>query len=724
LARDRANKELHMDGTAIGIDLGSAASSMAWATSEGQVQVICNAEGDPTTPSAIDFSQSPPIVGKPAWKRRLTGAPEVVTLFRRWMGTGQVHRFGDHDWTAVDMEALLLAKLRRDAEAALQRPITRAAIGTPAYLVGPQVDSCYRAALLAGFEKAHLIQEPVAAVLAYMNRHRLTDGVYIVYDLSAVTFDASLIKITDSDVTVVAIDGDNFLGTIDWTQRIAAWISEHEDCASPSAPRDDAKCLTQLMPIAELLNEAMYTRPEAHFSLDGRTQRTFTRTQFEELTADLLQQTAIRCERLLKKGNISWEKVDAVMLAGEAARIPTVVDFVRRISGKDPLPIVAEAIAVGAAIWAALLDGGADGALPESPKEPVLQLPPEGTRLRVVDTLVVNRGGPPARIELCVGDLTTLQAEDAVDVLIVSAFPDCYTPLPGSLIGALARKGISVEELARHKEVDLRQSFSCWMSPRLVNLPPGIHFVRILCFEPYARGAPAELVGDIFRSLSPFIGENPPIRTVATPIPASGYQCADPEKMLWLLVQAAVHWMAVGMPLSRLKVCALPGPNVESLQNAFQELKRACAPQAPTSANSFKYDVFMSYAHADLNEVSIFEHKLTEAMPEVRLFIDRKALNPGAVWQQEIYESLDDCRKVVALLTPAYLGSKVCLEEFNIALCRNREADRQILSPVYLYSANLPTYMKVVQFFDCRECEPAKIDQVCHVLSEELSTEA
>jgi TIR domain len=411
------------------------------------------------------------------------------------------------------------------------------------------------------------------------------------------------------------------------------------------------------------------------------------------------------------------------MLAGEAGRIPTVVDFVRRLSGKNPLPLVEEAIAAGAAIFAARTDDAFLRAHPQESPQALLKLPSEDTPIRIVDTLVVNRGSASSRIELCVGDLTTLKARDAVDVLVVSAFPDSYTPLPGSLIGALARKGVNVEELARRKEVNLRQSFSCWMSPRLVDLPPGIHFSRILCFEPHVRGTPAELVGDIFRSLSPFVGENPPIRTVATPIPASGYQGVNPEKMLRLLVQAAVQWMAVGMPLSRLKICCLPGPNVEALQNAFQDVKRTCAAQAAASMDTFRYEIFLSYAHSDLNEVSIFERKLKEAMPGLRLFIDRKELNAGTAWQHEIYESLDDCQKVVALLTPAYLGSKVCIEEFNIALCRNREASYQILLPVYLYSARLPTYMKVMQFFDCRECEPARIDELCKTLSHELSNE-
>jgi hypothetical protein len=138
-------------------------------------------------------------------------------------------------------------------------------------------------------------------------------------------------------------------------------------------------------------------------------------------------------------------------------------------------------------------------------------------------------------------------------------------------------------------------------------------------------------------------------------------------------------------------------------------------------AHPFGYDIFLSYAHSDKNEVSIFERKLAESMPALKMFVDRKDLNPGSAWQHEIYEALDDCRKVVALLTPAYLGSKVCLEEFNIALCRNREASQRILAPVYLYSAQLPTYMKMVQFWDCREFKSDRLDEVCRALTEELS---
>jgi hypothetical protein len=712
-----------MDSISIGIDLGSAASSMAWATEDGQIQVLCNAEGDPTTPSVIDFSQTPPLIGKQAWKRRFADAPEVVMFFRRWMGTDFVHCFTDQRWTAVDMAALILAKLRRDSEAALERPVTNAAIAIPAYLSMAPRRCFIQAATQAGLEVEALIEEPVAAAMAYVNRYGLTNGLYLVYQLSGATFEASLIRLDGDCVEVLEINGNNCLGTVDWINRIAAWVSTHEIRADAPVQKNEADTFERFMPIAELLDEAMRTRSEAHFSLDGITDHVFTRVKFEEMTEEFLCQTSNICEGLLQKRELTWDRLDGVMLAGEAVRIPTVIDFVRRFFGRNPLPVVEEAIAVGAALYTATRHDNSTVVVSSGSNRPSLRLPAEGTPLQIVDILTVNRRSLPARIEFCVGDLTTLQAKDAVDVLVVSAFPNSYPPLPGSLIGALARKGVSVEDLAKRKEVDLRQSFSCWMSPKLVDVPTNIHFGRILCFEPYVRGTPAKLVGDIFRSLSPFVGEIPPIKTVASPIPSTGYQGVDPEKMLRLLVQAAVHWMALGMPLSCFKIACMPGPHVEALQRVFREVKLASSTASLPFTHPFKYDVFLSYAHAELNEAAILQRKLTEAMPELRLFFDRKDLDPGAAWQQEIYESLDDCRKVVALLTPAYLGSKVCLEEFNIAVCRDRGTSRRILSPIYLYSASLPTYMKLVQFLDCRECNSVKLDSACDILAKELAVE-
>jgi hypothetical protein len=363
----------------------------------------------------------------------------------------------------------------------------------------------------------------------------------------------------------------------------------------------------------------------------------------------------------------------------------------------------------------------------EKLKDPCLQdsdyqtIMREMTGLVIVDSFEIYSGADTKRIELHVGDVTAIDKQNAVDVLIVSAFPNSYAAVPGSLIAALEQRGISVKDLAQQKAVDLRNAFSCWMSKELGDRND-INFKRILCFEPYIRGTPAELVGDIFRSLAPFVGGERPITTVATPLVASGSQGVDPEKMLRLLVEAAAHWMRIGLPITCFKIAFMPGPNTDSLKKLFQELKQLFSSELTKQSSPFKYDAFISYAHVDEKDVSVFENHLMKIGPSIKLFIYKNNLNPGAAWQQEIFESLDNCRKVVTFLTPAYLESRVCLEEFNIALCRNREATEKVLEPVYLRSTTLPTYMRVVQFWDCREGNPEKIEETAAQFARKLSS--
>ena len=349
--------------------------------------------------------------------------------------------------------------------------------------------------------------------------------------------------------------------------------------------------------------------------------------------------------------------------------------------------------------------------------DPVVYRRPD---FQVVDRIEVCSPGSTATIELCFGDVTKMGESGAVDVLVVSAFPDSYKPTHGSLLASLASIGVIVDELAKRKEVDLRNAFSCWLSPILRPCGAEICFKRLLCFEPLTKGKPTELVGDIFRSLAPFVGDVPPIRSVAAPLVATGYQGEDPRIMLKMLVEAAVSWMRLGWPLKCFKIVCLPGPSYDSITAIFQDLKNALSREQTKQTHAYKYDAFISYAHNDLADVRQFESALTRNLPDVRLYVDRKDLNPGSAWQQEIYESLDNCRRIVTFLTPSYLDSKVCLEEYNIAHCRNRESTDKVLLPVYLRTATLPTYMRLLQFWDCRECDSRKIEDCSSALIKDL----
>ena len=352
----------------------------------------------------------------------------------------------------------------------------------------------------------------------------------------------------------------------------------------------------------------------------------------------------------------------------------------------------------------------------EAPKPDVKA---EYARLNVVDAFEVQGFSSRGVIQFCVGDVTQASPKQAVDVLVTSAYRDQYYPVPGSVFGSLFRKGISVEDLARNKDVDLRGAFSCWLSQEIIDAPEGVHFKRILCYEPEESAKAGEQIGDIFRSLAPFIGGQDPIRSVGTTLVASGASRRITQKeSLLLLVEAAAHWMSSGLPIETFKIVCLPNQDVEELTQLFAELKSKYASIASERQTQFSYDCFISYSHQDMREVELFVDLLLAQNQDLRIFIDKKDLNPGSAWQREIYEAIDNCSKVATFYSPTYLNSKVCLEEFNIALCRHRESEESILKPIYLYSANLPTYMRLIQYFDCRESNRDKLKQAAVSLLE------
>jgi hypothetical protein len=400
-------------------------------------------------------------------------------------------------------------------------------------------------------------------------------------------------------------------------------------------------------------------------------------------------------------------------------------------------------------------------------------------------------GAKPRWIELLQGDLTELGAGEGFDLLVVSAFPDDYLPTPTSLIGALHRKGLSVAALAQDKGVDLRNNFSCWLSKPVSPADPGLRFTRILCFEPSRRGAPPEVVGDIFRALMPILAEAPDINSIALPIVAAGNQGCSVAEMLPPLLDAALGWLEKGLPLDCIKIVTLHDTQAAEAETIFDARKHAYlaprpaaaapAPATPagddfllgggidrgsTSNGNFRsmdsgianadtarapasttiiftaksinadttrppasdtppppepeYDVFISYSRKNALDSEMLEKTLRRLRPEIRIFVDRKNLDVGCAWQIEIFESLDKCRKIVAMLSPEYIASKVCKEEFNIAWLRGRETDDDIIFPLYLYSAPLPTYMKYKNFLDCREGDAQRIEEASRRLLDTL----
>lgn len=326
----------------------------------------------------------------------------------------------------------------------------------------------------------------------------------------------------------------------------------------------------------------------------------------------------------------------------------------------------------------------------------------------LIDQLSISSNDDARSVASYVGDLAAIPAHEAVDLLVVSAFPDDYAPTSTSLIGALYRNGVSVEDLAKDKAVDLRHFSSCWLSQEIYK--PGLNFKRILCFEPRLRGSPPEIVGDVFRSLIPFCNGRPPLSEIAMPLLAAGDQGESPIVMLDALLDAAFHWFTIGLSLKRIRIVIRPDSDQNTLAAVFSRAKaRLKSPDHTRSSKRYNFDAFLSYSRNDQNAADCLHTALTKARPSLRLFVDRLELQPGAAWQQHIFEALDDCHKVIPLLSPCYTASKVCKEEFNIALFRHRDTPAGVLLPIQLRSTNLPTYMKLVQFIDVREGDHNKL---------------
>jgi hypothetical protein len=342
--------------------------------------------------------------------------------------------------------------------------------------------------------------------------------------------------------------------------------------------------------------------------------------------------------------------------------------------------------------------------------------------MKLVDRISVRAGENESVVELLVGDLSAPDPSHTPDILVVSAFPDDYAPTSHSLIGALARAGTSVAELAREKDVDLREYSSCWLSKPL---PAGAAAGRILCFEPAHRGRAPELAGDVFRSIFPFTAMGPRSERmrIAMPLLASGDQGEPRETMLSALVGAALEWLAAGLPVAAIRIVIRPGEPVAGLAEVFRlakESSQAVLCEESLAAGYSPYDLFLSYSHQNVAEADFLVRALQERRPELRVFLDRLELNPGAAWQQHIFDALEDCRKVICLFSPDYLGSPVCIEEYHIARLRHRESAGGVLLPIYVRTAPLPTYMRIMQYEDAREADETKLTRAAERILQRL----
>lgn len=356
-------------GRAVGIDLGTT-NSVVSVLEGGDPTVIANAEGARTTPSIVAFSKAGEVlVGEVAKRQAVTNPERTIRSVKRHMGTTWTEKIDGKAYTAQEISARTLMKLKRDAEAYLGETITDAVITVPAYFNDSQRQATKEAGEIAGLNVLRIINEPTAAALAYGLDKADKEQTILVFDLGGGTFDVSLLEIGDGVVEVKATSGDNHLGGDDWDEKIITWLADTFKSKTGVDLKNDKMAMQRLKEAAEKAkielsssNQTAINLPYLTASAEGpmHLDETLTRAQFEQLTADLLERTRKPFESVIKDAGISVSQIDQVVLVGGSTRMPAVTELVKKLTnGKEPNKSVNpdEVVAVGAALQAGVLKG-------------------------------------------------------------------------------------------------------------------------------------------------------------------------------------------------------------------------------------------------------------------------------------------------------------------------------------------------------------------------------
>lgn len=351
----------------IGIDLGTTNSCVA-VMEGGEAVVIPNPEGGRTTPSVVGFKKDGErVVGETAKRQAITNPDRTISSIKRHMGTSHKETIDGKDYSAQEISAMILQKLKADAEAYLGQPVTQAVITVPAYFNDGQRQATKDAGKIAGLEVLRIVNEPTAAALAY-GLEKSEDQTILVYDLGGGTFDVSILELGDGFFEVKATSGDNSLGGDDFDQVIIDYmVSEFKKDQGIDLSKDKA-AVQRLKDAAEKAKKELSGVLTTTISLpfitvaDGVPQHlemNLTRAKFEEISANLVERTLGPTRQALSDAGMTANDIDKVVLVGGSTRIPAVQEAIKRLTGKDPHKGVNpdEVVALGAAVQAGVLTG-------------------------------------------------------------------------------------------------------------------------------------------------------------------------------------------------------------------------------------------------------------------------------------------------------------------------------------------------------------------------------
>ena len=358
----------------IGIDLGTTNSCVA-VMEGGEAVVIPNAEGSRTTPSVVAFSKDGQrLVGQVAKRQAIVNPEKTITSIKREMGTNYKVTIDDKTFTPPEISAMILTKLKNDAEAYLGQKVTQAVITVPAYFSDSQRQATKDAGKIAGLEVLRIINEPTAAALAYgLDKDNKSQKI-LVYDLGGGTFDVSILDLGDGVFEVLATSGDTRLGGDDFDKVIMDWIVSEFQNSDGIDLSKDKMAMQRVKEAAERAKIDLSGMTKASINLPFITvgpngplhiDLELTRAKFEAMTEHLVQKTLEPVKQALKDAGISTSQIDKVVLVGGSTRIPAIVEAVKKITGKEPYKGINpdECVALGAAIQAGVLAGDVRRAL-------------------------------------------------------------------------------------------------------------------------------------------------------------------------------------------------------------------------------------------------------------------------------------------------------------------------------------------------------------------------
>ena len=358
-------------GKIIGIDLGTTNSCVA-VYEGGEPIVIPNPEGSRTTPSVVGFSKAGErMIGQVAKRQAITNPDRTVMSIKRHMGSDFRVTIDDKKYTPQEISAMILQKLKADAEAYLGEKVTEAVITVPAYFSDAQRQATKDAGRIAGLEVKRIINEPTAAALAYgVDKDDQREQKVMVFDLGGGTFDVSLLEISDGVFEVLATNGDTRLGGDDFDERLIAWMAERFQKEYGIDLRKDKMVLQRLKDAAEKAKIELSGMTSTNINLPFITataegplhfDATLTRAEFDRLTADLVERAMVPTKKALADAGLSISDIDKVLLVGGSTRIPAVQEALRKFIGKEPFKGINpdECVALGAAVQGGILGGDA-----------------------------------------------------------------------------------------------------------------------------------------------------------------------------------------------------------------------------------------------------------------------------------------------------------------------------------------------------------------------------